>query len=129
MNKNVFRNFSYGVYLVSSLDNQRPTGCIANSAMQITSAPATIAVSINHDNFTNECIRKSGRFAVSILSENTPSDLIGQFGFHSGKDINKFDSVPIPNGIRTSDTRRLLRICHLQSNRYNGNSYSHCFSR
>ena len=71
------------------------TGCIANSAMQITSAPATIAVSINHDNFTNECIRKSGRFAVSILSENTPSDLIGQFGFHSGKDINKFVSRPI----------------------------------
>ena len=72
MNKNVFRNFSYGVYLVSSLDNQRPTGCIANSAMQITSAPATIAVSINHDNFTNECIRKSGRFAVSIYRRTLP---------------------------------------------------------
>lgn len=94
MNKNVFRNFSYGVYLVSSLDEQRPTGCIANSAMQITSSPATIAVSINHDNFTNECIRKSGQFAVSILSENTSPDLIGQFGFHSGKDVNKFDKIP-----------------------------------
>ena len=94
MNKNVFRNFSYGVYLVSSLDEQRPTGCIANSAMQITSSPAMIAVSINHDNFTNECIRKSGQFAVSILSENTSPDLIGQFGFHSGKDVNKFDKIP-----------------------------------
>lgn len=97
MNKNVFRNFSYGVYLVSSLDNQRPTGCIANSAMQITSSPATIAISINHDNFTNECIRLSGQFAISILSENTSPDLIGQFGFHSGKDINKFDTVPFQN--------------------------------
>ena len=34
MNKNVFRNFSYGVYLISSLDKERPSGCIANSAMQ-----------------------------------------------------------------------------------------------
>lgn len=94
MNKNVFRNFSYGVYLISSLDKERPTGCIANSAMQITSAPATIAISINHDNFTNECIRQSGQFAISILSENTSPDLIGQFGFQSGKDVNKFDTIP-----------------------------------
>ncbi|WP_461812417.1 flavin reductase [Faecalimonas sp.] len=94
MNKNVFRNFSYGVYLVSSLDGERPTGCIANSVMQITSSPATIAISINHDNFTNFCISQSGQFAVSILSQNTSPDLIGQFGFQSGKDINKFENIP-----------------------------------
>lgn len=94
MNKNVFHNFSYGVYLVSSLDGERPTGCIANSAMQITSAPATIAISINHDNFTNSCIHQSKQFAVSILSQNTSPDLIGRFGFQSGKDINKFETVP-----------------------------------
>lgn len=94
MNKNVFHNFSYGVYLVSSLAEERPTGCIANSAMQITSTPATIAISINHDNFTNSCIRHSGQFAVSILSQKTSPDLIGQFGFQSGKDVNKFETIP-----------------------------------
>ena len=50
MNKNAFRQLSYGVYVVSTWDNGRGTGCVANSAMQITSEPATIAVSINHDN-------------------------------------------------------------------------------
>ena len=50
MNPNVFRNLSYGVYVVSSLDGDRNTGCIANSIMQITSSPATIALSMNHDN-------------------------------------------------------------------------------
>ena len=59
MNKNAFRNFSYGVYIISTWDEGRPTGCIANSAMQITSDPATIAISINHDNYTNKCINKS----------------------------------------------------------------------
>lgn len=93
MNKNVFRNFSYGVYVVSTLDGERPTGCVANSIMQITSSPATVAVSINHDNFTNSCISSTGKFAVSILSEATDPSLIGQFGFQSGKDINKFENV------------------------------------
>lgn len=93
MNKNVFRNFSYGVYVVSTLDNNRPTGCIANSIMQITSSPATVAVSMNHDNYTNSCIEASGKFAISILSEDSDPGLIGNFGFQSGKDINKFDTV------------------------------------
>ena len=93
INKNAFRNLSYGVYVVSTLDGERPTGCVANSAMQITSEPATIAVSINHDNYTNACIKKTEKFAISILTEQSDSGLIGTFGFQSGKDVNKFDGV------------------------------------
>lgn len=93
INKNAFRNMSYGVYIISTLDGTRPTGCVANSAMQITSEPATIAVSINHDNYTNSCIEKTGKFAISILSEETDPGLIGTFGFQSGRDVNKFDGV------------------------------------
>lgn len=93
MNNNVFRNLSYGVYVISTWDNGRATGCTANSAMQITSSPATIAVSINHDNYTNKCIKDTGRFAISILSEKSEPIIIGTFGFYSGKDKNKFDEV------------------------------------
>lgn len=95
INKNAFRNMSYGVYIVSTLDGERPTGCVANSAMQITSEPATIAVSINHDNYTNACIEKTGKFAISILTEQSDPGLIGTFGFQSGKDVNKFDGVEV----------------------------------
>ena len=93
MNTNIFRSMSYGVYVVSTVDNGRPTGCIANSIMQITSSPATVAVSINHDNYTNGCIAASGKFAFSILAENSDPGLIGNFGFQCGKDVNKFDSA------------------------------------
>ena len=93
MNTNVFRNLSYGVYVVSSLDGERLTGCIANSVMQITSSPETVIVSLNHNNFTNECIEKTGKFAVSILSEKSDASLIGNFGFRSGRDNNKFENV------------------------------------
>ena len=93
MNKKVFRNLSYGVYVVSTLDGTRPTGCTANSVMQITSEPASIAISINHDNYTNGCIARTGTFAVSILSEDSDPGLIGTFGFQSGKDVDKFDGT------------------------------------
>lgn len=93
MDTNIFRKLSYGVYVVSTWDNGRATGCTANSAMQITSSPATIAVSINHDNYTNHCIQETGKFAVSILAEDSEPSIIGTFGFHSGSSINKFESV------------------------------------
>ena len=93
MNTKVLRDLSYGVYVVSTLDGERKTGCIANSIMHITSSPATVAVSMNHDNFTNSCIQKTGKFAVSILSSSSDPAIIGQFGFQSGRDVNKFDTV------------------------------------
>ena len=93
INFNAFRNMSYGVYVVSTMDGDRPTGCVANSAMQITATPATVAVSINHDNYTNGCIEKSGIFALSVLTEESDPGLIGRFGFQSGKDVDKFEGV------------------------------------
>ena len=93
MNKNAFRQLSYGVYVVSTWDKGRAVGCTANSAMQITSEPATIAVSINHDNYTNQCIQDTGKFAVSILGEHSNPGIIGTFGFKSSRDNDKFDEV------------------------------------
>lgn len=113
MNKNAFRNLSYGVYIVTTLDGERPTGCVANSAMQITSSPATIAVSINHDNYTNSCIQKTGKFAISILTEETDPGLIGIFGFQSGKNVNKFDGVSasIKEGISVVEDACAYIVC------------------
>lgn len=90
MNKSAFHQLSYGVYVVSTWDKGRATGCTANSAMQITSNPATIAVSINHDNYTNQCIQETGKFAISVLGEHTSPGVIGTFGFKSGRDCDKF---------------------------------------
>ncbi|MBQ6695345.1 MAG: flavin reductase [Lachnospiraceae bacterium] len=75
------------------MDAERPTGCIANSIMHVTAVPETIAVSIHHDNYTNGCIEKAGKFAFSILAENSEPGLIGNFGFRSGKETDKFEGV------------------------------------
>ena len=93
MNNKILRDLSYGVYVVGSIDGKRNVGCIANSATQITSNPATIAISINHDNYTNECIKKCNKFSVSILNEKSDSTIIGTFGFSSSRDTDKYKNV------------------------------------
>lgn len=91
MNDKALYNLSYGVYVITSLEGTRPVGCVANSVMQVTSAPATVAVSMNHDNFTHSAINASGLFAVNILNEDADPGTIGNFGFRSCRDCEKFD--------------------------------------
>ena len=93
MDKKVLRNLSYGVYAVTSKDKDRNVGCIANSIMQVTSNPSVIAVSINHDNYTNKVIKENNKFGVSILKETTDPKIIGTFGYKSSKDTDKFDGI------------------------------------
>lgn len=90
---NIKQKLSYGMYAVTSVANNKAQGCIANCAVQITSEPATFAVSINHDNYTNECIKNSGKFAISVLAVDCDPALIGLLGFKSGRDVDKFASI------------------------------------
>lgn len=93
MNEKILWNLSYGVYAITTWGEGMPAGCIANSAMQVTAVPPTIAVSINHDNFTHHCIAECGRFALNVLGENCDPLLIGKLGFFSGKTTEKFGDV------------------------------------
>ncbi len=90
MDLKALHSISYGLYVISSRLEERLNGQIANTVFQITSDPPTVAISINKQNLTNQFIRDSGLFAVSILAEEAPLSLIGQFGFNSGRDLDKF---------------------------------------
>lgn len=93
MNKKAIQKLSYGVYIISSKLNEKLNGQIANTVFQITSEPPTVAISINKENLTHEYISKSKVFSVSILAKSAPMTLIGQFGFKSGRDIDKFQGM------------------------------------
>ncbi len=94
MNNNVLNNLSYGVYIVGCKINGKYTGCTVNSIMQITSSPASIALSVNHDNYTHKCLEETKEFSISILSEKSNPLAIGTFGFRSGRDCEKFEIIP-----------------------------------
>ncbi|MGI5822597.1 MAG: flavin reductase [Dethiobacteria bacterium] len=93
MNLSVLHNISYGLYVVTAKDGGRLNGQIANTVFQISNDPPTIAISINKQNLTNTFIRNSGLFAISVLSQEAPLSLVGQFGFKSGRDVDKFVDV------------------------------------
>lgn len=93
MDLTVLFKISYGLYIISSFKDDKYNGQIANTVFQVTSEPPRVAVCINKNNLTHEFIENSKIFSVSILSKDTPMTFIGQFGFKSGRDIDKFQGV------------------------------------
>ena len=94
MDKLIFRDISYGMYIVTTKDkNNKNVGCVINTLNQITSEDPIISISLNKDNYTNKAIKETKLFAVSILSIETPKEIIGTFGYHSSKDKNKFNNL------------------------------------
>lgn len=93
MNPEILYSLSYGIYAIGVKGKDRPSACIANAVFQITAVPEVIAVSMSHDNYTNECIKETNMFTVSVLSEETPGKVIGTLGFKSGREIDKLSNV------------------------------------
>ena len=93
MYNKILTSLSYGMFAVGTKGENMPNACIVNTVVQITSNPLTVAVSVNHNNYTNECIKKNGEFTVSVLSENTSGAVIGALGFTSGRDGNKLENI------------------------------------
>ena len=84
---------SYGLYVVGSRKGDKINAQIANTVIQVCSEPPTISVCINKGNLTHEYIKSSKVFTVSVLAQDTPLNFIGNFGFKSGRDVNKFENV------------------------------------
>lgn len=93
MKYKAFHKMSYGMYLVATELNGKKAGYIANTAFQVTSSPEQVAISCHKDNETTEIIRQAGAFSVSILKKELDVKIIGNFGFMSGSDLNKFQDV------------------------------------
>lgn len=93
MDLNALNRLSYGVYVVSTWDYGRATGCLVNAVMQITAKPPTLAVSVHHNNYTHKCLMETGEFAISVLPQKTDPKIVGIFGFKSGEKIDKFDEI------------------------------------
>ena len=93
MNLKALYDLSYGLYVVASKKQEKLNAQIANTVVQVTSEPPTIAVCINKQNLTHEFITQSKVFAASVLSQDTPLFFVGHFGFKSGRDIDKLAGI------------------------------------
>ena len=93
MDPKTLHKISYGLYAIAARKGDKINGQIANTVFQITSKPATLAVSINKENYTHEFIKESRSYVVNVLDRETGMVFIGRFGFKCGRDIDKFDGI------------------------------------
>ncbi|MHB1654097.1 MAG: flavin reductase family protein [Desulfitobacteriaceae bacterium] len=96
---------SYGLYIITSRDGDKINGQCANTAFQVTSEPATVAVGINKQNYTHQFIEASGLVGISILGQQE-HDLVRKFGYQSGRNVDKFIDVSYkigPSGVPILD--------------------------
>ena len=89
---------SYGLYIVSSGNKNRGNGFISNTFFQVTAEPPRFASCCNKDNYTASLIQASGAFAVSVIHTETDPDIIGRFGYKSGKDTDKLAGLKLKYG-------------------------------
>ncbi len=90
MNLETFYTLSYGLYIVSAQSEGKKNGYVANTAFQVTAEPSQLAISCNKDNLSAKIIAASGFFSVSVLEQDASQDILGRFGYKSGKDFDKF---------------------------------------
>ena len=99
IDRRVFRDLSYGLYIVTARAGDRLNGQIVNTVVQVTSDPPRVAVIINKKNFTHELILKSGIFGISVLDDSVTLPFLGPFGFRSGREIDKLSKVKYKEGV------------------------------
>ena len=87
--KEAFFNVQYGLFLLSTNDEDRDNVSVINTVMQITDNPKRIVIGINKSSYNCEIIEKTGAFNISVLTEKTPFDVFKQFGFVSGREKDK----------------------------------------
>lgn len=91
MSSNAFFKIPYGLYVLSTSLDGKQNACIVNTFLQVANEPLRVSVAVSKQNFTCDLITKSGKFAVSVLTQTTPFEVFKRFGFQSGKVVDKFN--------------------------------------
>ncbi|MFR7444615.1 MAG: flavin reductase family protein [Sellimonas intestinalis] len=79
MDKKAMYKLSYGLFVVTVKEAEKDNGCITNTVMQVTSTPNRISLAVNKENYTHGMIERTGKFNVSVLSEQASFGLFPSF--------------------------------------------------
>lgn len=103
MDKKAMFQLSYGLYVLTTKDDSKANGCIINTAVQQTSEPNCISITVNKQNYTEQMLQKTDVFNISVIDETAEFSLFQHFGFQSGRETDKFadfsDSALAANGV------------------------------
>lgn len=90
-----------GVFIVTTQFDGTLNGMTAAWVSQVSFKPRLLAVAIAPQRYTYELIQRSQTFCINVLSEEQV-ELAKLFGFHSGRKMNKFESIPYKFALKGS---------------------------
>lgn len=116
MDKKAMYKLSYGLFVLTAKEDSKDNGCIINTAIQAASEPNQLSICVNKLNYTHDMIKRTGAFTVSVISQNAAFDLFKQFGFQTGREVDKFaDFSSCTRGVNgiyyiTEDTNAYISV-------------------
>lgn len=95
------------VFVLTAADGDRQNGQIVVWVMPASIIPQVprVIVGVGQMTYTCELIQASGKFALNMLGVDQ-WQWIPHFGFHSGRDTDKFSTVPFERGVTGSPLLR-----------------------
>ncbi|AEB06762.1 flavin reductase domain protein FMN-binding protein [Coriobacterium glomerans PW2] len=110
-------SMTYGLYVVSAEADGVRSACLVNTATQVTAEPPRLIVSVHKDNFTANVIARAGAFTVTAVDMTADMKYIGNFGFRTSADYDKFANFNVATSAVGSpyvtDHACAMMACHL----------------
>ncbi|CBE68014.1 protein of unknown function [Candidatus Methylomirabilis oxygeniifera] len=99
----VFGKLDFEIFVLTAAHQDRCSGQIVCWVVPATIVPQVprLLVGIGRTTFTRELIEKSQRFALNLLGKDQ-WPLVTHFGFRSGRDVDKFATLPFERGVTGS---------------------------
>ncbi len=94
MDQAALNKINYGLYVTGVAGKESFGGCIVDALIQVTLEPASIIYSSMKKNLTTDLILENREFTVSVLPADVHPFVIANFGFQSGRTIDKWKNVP-----------------------------------
>lgn len=115
MNTSALHKISYGLYIIGAGSGEKQNAQVANSVIQVCSEPPVVAVCLNQQNYTHELVKAGRSFTVGILAQDTPLRFIGNFGFKSGRDVDKLAGVKHIKGVTEAPVVTENAVAYLEA--------------
>lgn len=86
-------DMTYGLFIIGAKKDEKFNAMIANSVFQVTAEPPKIAIALNKNSLTHDYIKATGLFCIQPIAQGADMLFLGNFGFRTGKNYDKFAKV------------------------------------
>ena len=99
----VMGKMDYKVFVLTAADGERCNGQIVAWVMPATIVPQVprVLVGVGRMTYTRQLIESSRKFALNLLGQDQWR-WVSHFGFRSGRDVDKFSTIPFERGVTGS---------------------------